>query len=53
MNGKMNDKKNEKINDKMDDKKNVTMNGNCIISEINIKKEDINKDIRIINSYEQ
>ena len=29
------------------------MNDNYIISEINIQKGDINKDIRIINSYEQ
>jgi len=28
------------------------MNDNCIISEIKIKKEDINKSIRIINSFE-
>ena len=27
-------------------------NNNYIISEINIKKEDINKDIQIINSFE-
>ena len=26
---------------------------NCIIAEINIKEEDINRDIRIINSYEE
>ena len=26
---------------------------NCIIAEINIEKKDINKDIRIINSYEE
>ena len=28
-------------------------NINCIIAEINIKEEDINKDIRFINSYEE
>ena len=28
-------------------------NINCIIAEINIEEEDINKDIRIINSYEE
>ena len=29
------------------------INNNYIIAEINIKQEDINKDIRIINSYEE
>ena len=29
------------------------MKNNEIIGEINIKEEDINKNIRIINSYEQ
>ena len=29
------------------------LNDNYIIAEINIEKEDINKDIRIINSYEE
>ena len=32
---------------------NYKNDNNCIISEINIRKEDIGKEIRIINSYEE
>ena len=32
---------------------NLGNNGNYIVGEINIKENDINKDIRIINSYEE
>ena len=39
---KLNNKENNKIN-----------NNNIIIAEIEIKENDINKDIRIINSFEQ
>ena len=31
---------------------NTPINNNIIIGEIEIKNEDINKDIRIINSFE-
>ena len=31
----------------------LNKNNNCIIAELNIKEDDINKDIRIINSYEE
>jgi len=49
----------KKINEKMNDLLNNNIiindniNNNYIISEIVIKKEDINKNIRIINSYEE
>ena len=49
----------KKINEKMNDllnnnkEKNDNINNNYIISEIVIKEEDINKNIRIINSYEE
>ena len=33
--------------------KNIKINENYIIGEIDIKNEDINKDIRIINSFEE
>ena len=41
----------KKINEKLN---NILKNeNNYIIAEINIKEEDINKDIRILNSYEE
>ena len=48
-----NDKK-EKIkkNDKKEIMKANNKNNNYIIAEIEIKESDLNKDIRIINSYE-
>ena len=42
---------NEDLNNDLNTENNN--NNNCIIAEINIKKHDINKDIRIINSYEE
>ena len=33
--------------------KNIEENQNYILAEINIKENDINKDIRILNSYEE
>ena len=43
-----------KINDKIKLEENKDkINDNYIIAEINIKEEDINKQIRIINSYEE
>ena len=32
---------------------NIEQNKNYILAEINIKEDDINKDIRIINSFEE
>ena len=46
---------NEKLNNLLNNNKikNENINNNYIISEIIIKEEDINKNIRIINSYEE
>ena len=38
---------------KINNKKNIKISENYFISEIEIKNEDINKDIRIINSFEE
>jgi len=42
-----------KIYKKINNKENNKINNNIIIGEIEIKEDDINKDIRIINSFEQ
>ena len=46
---------NKKLNDLLNNNKikNENINNNYIIAEIYIKEEDINKEIRIINSYEE
>ena len=33
--------------------KNIEENKNYILTEINIKEDDINKDVRILNSFEE
>ena len=43
----------EEINDKIETEIKEEINENKIINDIEIKDEDINKDIRIINSYEK
>ena len=45
--------KNNKIENIINIYNKINKNNIYIISEIEIKKEDINKDIRIINTYEQ
>ena len=48
LNKKLNNNLNKELNEKINDNKN-----NYIIAEIDIKDKDINKNIRIINSYEE
>jgi len=46
---------NEKLNNLLNNNniKNENINNNYIIAEVYIKEEDINKEIRIVNSYEE